>query len=487
MTNRAPTKDFVNRSLLIFAVTLALVTGMMVKPASGWDTTWTCEPAPCIPGDATIDSATLFLYVGTTSEKEVRLHRVTAPWIETEVTWDNLGGSYDATDAGSFTPLGSGLIAVDVTDVVEYWAYGIHPNFGLLLEQGATDCTTYKSSEYGYGEYRPQLEICFTTSSGSARMIIVRPCAVVADAYIWEGSPYYNGGGWTLLYTGLVGGSEKQTLLRFDFEICEIPQEPCGQCDGGVTSLTLKFLGNDATDIVVREKGGKGGKGKKGNVIFDGTVDGGDMFSFDGVKKDGKLGSEISIFVDDVLNTKIHTSCSRPIGPGQISGDFEIIEGYSLRGGRICPLGEEPPEPPTGECAKGIKPQLLTMRYAGEDCGASDNSQDPKKIACSGDPESASPVYMIACDKKKIQDMWSGKAKMWFAGYVNLNETFEIDAMNEGESKLKAETVVYIFADNNLDVLLQSIRFHTSCSQPLSIGDQFGSLVLEEFLAEAAK
>lgn len=484
MTNRAQTKNFVNHSLLIFAVTLALVTGMMVKPASGWDTTWTCEPAPCIPSDATIDSATLFLYVATTAGEEVRLHRVTAPWIETEVTWDNLGGSYDATVAGSFTPTGSGLIAVDVTGLVQDWAYGIHPNFGLLLEQGATDYTICRSSEYGYGEYRPQLEICFTTSSGSACMILVRPCAVVADAYIWERSPDSNRGTSTVLYTGLVGGYEKQTVLRFDFEICE---ELCGQCDGGVTSLTLKYLGNEAADIVVREKSGKGGKGKEGNVIFNGTVDGGDMFSFDGVKKDGKLGSEISIFVDDVLNTKIHTSCSRPIGPGQISGDFEIIEGYSLRGGRICPLGEEPPEPSAGECTKGIKPQILTMRYTGEDCGASDNSQEAKKVSCSGDPESASPVYMIACDKKKIQDLWSGKAKMWFAGYVNLNETFEIDAMNEGESKLKAETVVYIFADDNLDVLLQSIRFHTSCSQPLSVGDQFGSLVLEEFLAEAAK
>ena len=67
-------------------------------------------------------------------------------------------------------------------------------------------------------------------------------------------------------------------------------------------------------------------------------------------------------------------------------------------------------------------------------------------------------------------------------GEVNLNETFDIDAMNEGESRLKAETVVFIFdMDNNL---LQSVGFHTSCSQPLNDGDQFGSLVLVGFAAE---
>jgi len=28
------------------------------------------------------------------------------------------------------------------------------------------------------------------------------------------------------------------------------------------------------------------------------------------------------------------------------------------------------------------------------------------------------------------------------------------------------------------------VKFHTSCSQPLNQGDQFGSLVLEDFIPE---
>jgi len=193
------------------------------------------------------------------------------------------------------------------------------------------------------------------------------------------------------------------------------------------------------------------------------------------------LGSEISIFVDGELNTKIHTSCSRPIGPGQISGDFEVIEGYSLRGGRICPLGDEPPEPPAGICADGIKPQSLTMRYTGDNCGASNHSQDERKVSCSGDPLGF-PVWIVAGDKKNIED---NKIKIWYRGGPLLpGDTFDIDATSFGESKLKAETVVFIFADGWYSDLLQTVRFHTSCSQPLNVGDQFGSLVLEGFEPE---
>ena len=40
----------------------------------------------------------------------------------------------------------------------------------------------------------------------------------------------------------------------------------------------------------------------------------------------------------DIENTKIHTSCSDPIGPGLISGDFTVIAGESKKGGELCPL-----------------------------------------------------------------------------------------------------------------------------------------------------
>jgi len=256
------------------------------------------------------------------------------------------------------------------------------------------------------------------------------------------------------------------------------PPQPCEQCDGGVTTLTLRYNGTASALVEVKDKI----KGKPGTTLFIGTVAPGGDFQFNGVQKNGKMGSDIFIFVDGVLNTKIHTSCSQPIGVGQISGDFEIIEGESLNGGPLCPY-VEPPVIDLGECDNG-KPQALTMKYTGENCSATSHSQDPTSVTCSGDPAFASPVYIIACDKNKLSDLADPKTNIWFVGEVNLDETFYIDAAAAGLSRLRSNTTVFIFDNSVNNNLLQSVTFHTSCSQPLNIGDQFGSLILEEYVPE---
>ena len=74
-------------------------------------------------------------------------------------------------------------------------------------------------------------------------------------------------------------------------------------------------------------------------------------------------------------------------------------------------------------------------------------------------------------------------AKIWFEGTVDLSTPFLIDATNDGETKLKAETHVFIYTSDG-QTLLQTIEFHTSCSQPLGAGDQFGSLLMVDFIPE---
>ena len=102
-----------------------------------------------------------------------------------------------------------------------------------------------------------------------------------------------------------------------------------GECDGKVTDLVLKNLGADAQVRVDQKKDG---------TVFDDFVPTGGEFSFTGTDKKGTLGTEISIFVNGNLNTKIHTSCSKPIGPGLVSGSFEVISGNSRNGGPLPPL-----------------------------------------------------------------------------------------------------------------------------------------------------
>ena len=106
----------------------------------------------------------------------------------------------------------------------------------------------------------------------------------------------------------------------------------CNDCDGKITNLTLKYLGDEANAMVtVKQKNG-------GQVVFDEVVAPDAEFSFTGMDTKGTLTSEIIITVNGANATTIHTSCSQPIGPGLIAGDFEVVEGESRNGGLLCPI-----------------------------------------------------------------------------------------------------------------------------------------------------
>ncbi|MCK5649596.1 MAG: hypothetical protein KAI22_12035, partial [Gammaproteobacteria bacterium] len=128
-----------------------------------------------------------------------------------------------------------------------------------------------------------------------------------------------------------------------DFEVIEAysrngglmcPVEPvivddCSICDGKVTQLTMQYNGTQSAQVVVEQKDG---------VVFNAMVQPGEHFTFSGIDKNGTLGTEITFYVDDVVNADLHTSCSVEIGPGTIAGDFLVIEAYSLNGGLMCPI-----------------------------------------------------------------------------------------------------------------------------------------------------
>ena len=108
--------------------------------------------------------------------------------------------------------------------------------------------------------------------------------------------------------------------------------EDCGPCKGKVTELTLRYTGADAFVEVVQKKDNA--------VVYGAELDSGDAFTFSGQDKDGTLGTEIKVFVNSSLNATIHTSCSKPIGPGLVFGDFEVVAGQSKDGGPLCIGGD---------------------------------------------------------------------------------------------------------------------------------------------------
>ncbi|MCK4872827.1 MAG: hypothetical protein KAS72_08895 [Phycisphaerales bacterium] len=154
------------------------------------------------------------------------------------------------------------------------------------------------------------------------------------------------------------------------------------------------------------------------------------------------------------------------------SGGAELqLETFELR------IEAEPFTPKS--CCEWGKLRILTMQYTGDDCTASNHQQEPGKVFCDGDPQSAPQVYIISCDK---DDPTHHKAKIWFEGLVDLGGTYDIDATNAGQSRLKGDTFIHIFDTSGLP--LQTLRFHTSCSQPIDTGDQFGSALIVDCVGE---
>ena len=97
----------------------------------------------------------------------------------------------------------------------------------------------------------------------------------------------------------------------------------------------------------------------------------------------------------------------------------------------------------------------ITFRYTGADCSASNNDQGPigDKWDCDGVP-GPDPVNITV-----IKD--AGKTSTDKAS-VNVGDTFTLG------DDFSAESIVEVGG--------QTLTFHTSCSQPLAVGDVFGSL-----------
>ncbi len=65
-------------------------------------------PRFTLPTGASIDSASMFIYVNIPNGQTVDVHRVTADWSGASITWNNFGGAYDAAVMGSLVVASGG-------------------------------------------------------------------------------------------------------------------------------------------------------------------------------------------------------------------------------------------------------------------------------------------------------------------------------------------------------------------------------------------
>ncbi len=201
--------------------------------------------------------------------------------------------------------------------------------------------------------------------------------------------------------------------------LCPLGAAFCSECEGGVTELTLVYLGPFAQ---VRAEDGNA-------TLFSGVLDTGDQFTVLGTKSDGKFDGDVKLFVDGQLQIKVHTSCSKPIGPGIFFGNFKVLESFSRDAGRVCPM-------PCQECGGGVT--RLTLRNDG-------------------------PAAFVEMFDKDI---------VLFTGTVAAGGEFSVIG-TEDDGK---------FDDNNLDLFIDGNQreVHVSCSKPIGPGVSFGQLTVSE-------
>ncbi|KAF0193129.1 MAG: hypothetical protein FD165_232 [Gammaproteobacteria bacterium] len=206
-----------------------------------------------------------------------------------------------------------------------------------------------------------------------------------------------------------------------------LPPDQCGPCNGKVSMLTLQYTGSTPNALVqVYPK-------RSLTPVFSGTVQPNEMFTFNGNDKFGTLGTDITIKVNGVVNASIHTSCSQPIGPGLVSGDFLVVAGSSRNGGALCPIGQTPPPPPVGTGVCDGKVNALTLKYNGLASAA---------------------IKVVQKDSKNLLTVFDGTvaagAQFSFVG---------ADKMGT----LGVEITIYVNGVKNTSI-------HTSCSQPIGPG-----------------
>jgi hypothetical protein len=210
----------------------------------------------------------------------------------------------------------------------------------------------------------------------------------------------------------------------------------CSLCDGQVTQLTLLNRGPTGYIRVYQ-----GDRPEPNQLIFEGWVNADDTFTFNGIYSNGSMGSKISVWVGNCRRASIHTSCSQPIGPGLVKGDFEVVAGSSRIGGLLCPLSPLPC-PDDGQFCNGdaCDEDTDTCESSGDPCiddglycnGIESCDEETDACVSSGDPCTDDGLYcngIESCDEAGDQCEHSGKPCIDDGLYCNGTESCDEEPM----------------------------------------------------------
>ena len=277
---------------------------------------------------------------------------------------------------------------------------------------------------------------------------------------------------------------------------CFVPSPPNGvfECDKPINVLTMIWDGIEAVRI-------KAWKGAVGSTTLLADVD--HITVGDEVTVSGFAGSPNDVIWEvfeagtsvKIGESTFHLSCSdddmnglEDCGMRQGNGKHKsgfindwLLEGMvDAKNSFDCTV--DPISPGADECVFFTqeetlcekRPTAISLRYTGGDCSQTSHNQDPGKVSCTDFPPLVEPVWIVISKPDGTNvSLDTGGAVVKFGDIVTAT------AANAGRSEFDSESLVQVFDENN--DLLQELVFHTSCSQPLAPGDQFGSVKVVGF------
>jgi uncharacterized repeat protein (TIGR01451 family) len=204
---------------------------------------------------------------------------------------------------------------------------------------------------------------------------------------------------------------------------------------------------------------------------------------------------------DDVVVTPIDCATnSDPMNPGavrqyertaQLTGDSTFMAWATAENAtdpaEVCVSADAvtvlvmTPPTPEASCDTG-KPKALLFEYTGDNCSATTNTQEGK-AKCEDLVDPAGPgvgpvmVKYTGKGSKHITVTPSGEDVV--AGGTSEVWIEATGGKSKKGSKMESNTKLEITQGG---VVLQKLEIHTSCSKPLNVGDQFGSLILKAFV-----
>jgi hypothetical protein len=131
-------------------------------------------------------------------------------------------------------------------------------------------------------------------------------------------------------------------------------------------------------------------------------------------------------------------------------------------GGPCLPLSQ------SNECT--FRPHFFDFVLSGGFCADSTHDQGSGSFVCvdGGDMTGYTDFFVVVEGIKSSEN--------YFSGFVSPNEVFSVGHGSEVDSDIKA----FIFSQRG-GILLQTLRFQSSCSKNLSLGDIFGGITVVGF------